>query len=583
MRKLPYLPQQSSNREMVDVFRGYNHNLRIADGEFYEMQNMTSDYYPVLSPRGKRGTYAKPASPQGLIAKDKLCYVDGSSFVIGDTVIDMGLSVEAAMCPKRLVSMGAYVIIMPDKMYINTMDTAEYGQIEAVYTSTETVTIQLSMADGSAMENMTVSKEAPEKPANMAYWLDTASTPNALKQYSSSVEGWVTVATTYLKISAPGLGKDFAQYDGVAISGVLSEKLKDLNATMVIWDRGEDYIIVTGVADALISQEEPITIKRTMPNMDYLVESNNRLWGCRYGAALNGEMVNELYACKLGDFKNWNCFMGISTDSYAVSCGTDGPFTGAITHLGYPLFFKENCIHKVYGSYPANFQVQDTVCRGVQQGCPDSLAIVNEMLFYKARNCVCAYDGSLPTDISYCLGSEVYVEAVGGAVRNKYYLSMKDIQGQWHLLVYDTAKKLWHKEDDLHADSFCAYQGELYCVNHDTRNIITMLGSGQQDEQEVSWMVQTGELGVSSPDMKYISRMILRMMADTGTVIDVYAQYDLDESWMHLCNIKGTGLRSFSVPVRPRRCDHMKLRIVGRGNAKIYSNTKTIEQGSDRS
>ena len=59
---------------MVDVFRGYNHNLRIADSEFFDMKNMTSDYYPVLSPRGRRGVYCAPDTTQGMIAKD--CFVD---------------------------------------------------------------------------------------------------------------------------------------------------------------------------------------------------------------------------------------------------------------------------------------------------------------------------------------------------------------------------------------------------------------------------------------------------------------------------------------------------------------------------
>ena len=77
----PTLTELNTSRQMVDVFRGYNHNLRIADGEFYDMKNMTSDYYPVLSPRGKRGFYEKPGSVQGLIAKDSLCWVDGSKFV----------------------------------------------------------------------------------------------------------------------------------------------------------------------------------------------------------------------------------------------------------------------------------------------------------------------------------------------------------------------------------------------------------------------------------------------------------------------------------------------------------------------
>ena len=104
--QFPQLKAIRNDRQMVDVFRGYNHNLRISSGEFFNMKNMTSDHYPVLSPRSKRGVYAKPASPQGLIAKEKLCYVDGEDFVIGENRISMGLSTEVEDCPKELVSMG---------------------------------------------------------------------------------------------------------------------------------------------------------------------------------------------------------------------------------------------------------------------------------------------------------------------------------------------------------------------------------------------------------------------------------------------------------------------------------------------
>ena len=582
--RYPQLKVQSTSRQMVDMFRGYNHNLRISDGEFFNMKNMTSDYYPVLSPRGKRGFFVKPASPQGLIAKDAICYVDGREFVMGEYRVDMGLSTAAEDCPKQLVSMGAYVIIMPDKKYINTIDITEFGDIEASFTSTTDVSFELCTITGDAYTDTTISPDAPSSPANLDYWIDTSSTPHTLKQYSATSAMWVSIATTYVKISAAGIGKAFEEYDGVTISGIVDAKLQDLNGTMVIQAKGDDYIVVIGILDSVTTQAASagsISVERRMPHLDFLIESGNRLWGCRYGTALNGEVVNEIYASKLGDFKNWSCFMGLSTDSYTASCGTDGQFTGAITHLGYPLFFKENCVHKVYGNYPANFQIQDTACRGVQKGCHASLAIVNETLFYKSRGGICAFDGSLPTDASYALGKEAYSDAVGGAHGNKYYVSMKDSSGVWHLFVYDTEKSMWHREDNLHASAFCSSQSEMYCIDADNRNIITMLGSGTVDDAEVAWEVETGELGISSPDMKYISRITVRMSMEIGAKADIYAQYDLSDEWVHICTIRGTNLRSFSIPIRPRRCDHMKLRIVGEGMAKIYSYTKTIEQGSD--
>lgn len=584
--RYPQLKVQATNKQMVDAFRGYNHNLRINDGEFFDMKNMTSDYYPVLSPRGKRGFYVKPASPQGMIAKDAICYVDGGEFVVGDYRVAMGLSTAPEDCPKQLISMGAYVIIMPDKKYINTIDLTDFGDIEASFNTQDDVTFEMCSLTGDVYSGAVASPTAPSNPKNMDLWIDTSSEPHALKRYYEAGATWVIVATTYVRISSPGLGKAFKQYDGVTISGITSEKIVGLNGTASLWGCGDDYIIVVGILDAVVTQtavEGRITIERRMPTMDYVIESGNRLWGCRYGVALNGEVVNEIYASKLGDFRNWSCFMGLSTDSYVASCGTDGQFTGAITHLGYPLFFKENCVHKVYGSYPANFQIQDTACRGVQKGCHNSLAIVNETLFYKARSGICAFDGSLPTEASYALGNEAYSDAVGGAHANKYYVSMKDVEGNWHLFVYDTAKSMWHKEDNLHASAFCSYRGEMYCIDADARNIITMLGSGTEDTGEVEWMVETGELGISSPDMKYISRITVRMSMEVGAKAELYAQYDMSDEWVHVCTIFSTDLRSFSIPIRPRRCDHMKLRIAGKGMAKIYAITKTIEQGSDLS
>jgi hypothetical protein len=578
--KYPKLRAAEAYRQMVDTFKGYNHNLRISDGEFFDMKNMTSDYYPVLSPRKKRGVYAKEGSFTCLIAKDSLCYVDGAEFVMNEYRVDLGLNDE----PKQLISMGAYVIIMPDKKWINTLDLTEHGAIEVSFESTADVVFTLCTVDGADYTDVVVSATEPADPENLALWIDSSSTPHILKQYSATSAIWVQVPTTYIKISSPGIGKAFEVYDGVNISGIKSEALQDLNASMVIWAKGDDYIVVIGILDSVLTQtleEGAITVERKMPNLDFITESENRLWGCRYGVAANGEVVNEIYASKLGDFKNWNCFMGLTTDSYAASCGTDGQFTGAITHLGYPLFFKENCVHKVYGNYPANFQIQTTACRGVQRGCEKSLAIVNETLFYKSRSGVCAYDGSLPTEASYALGNEVYDYAVGGAHGNKYYITMMDMVGNPNLFVYDTVKGMWHREDDLQADCFCSCRGELYAISDG--KIITMLGSGTQDEEEVEWMVETGEIGITSPDMKYISRLTVRMSMDVGSVVRFLAQYDLMDDWDEVCVLEGTSLRSFSIPIRPRRCDYMKLRIEGVGNAKIYSITKTIEQGSELS
>lgn len=581
--RYPALKDLKAQRQTVDVFKGYNHNLRIGEGEFFDMENMTSDDYPVLSPRKKRGVYAASGIPGGMICKDSLCYVDGKDFIINGYRVEMELSLEEGSWPKTLTSMGAYVIIMPDKKWINTMDLSEYGDIEASFRSQGTVTFSLCAATGEAYEGATACPEAPENPQNMALWIDTSATPHTLKQYSTVNAVWVQIATTYVKIAAAGIGKNFGQYDGVRITGIADGALQELCASAVIMARDTDYITVTGIIDTVVTQtaaQGAVTVERRMPAMDFVIESGNRLWGCRYGSGNDGTVVNEIYASKLGDFKNWSCYMGLSTDSYAASCGTDGQFTGAIAHLGYPLFFKENCLHKVYGNYPSNFQIQTTACRGVQKGCHESLATVNEVLYYKARSGICSYDGSLPVEISADLGQLQYSDASAGGHGNKYYISMKEERsGQYSLFVYDTAKGMWHREDSFRAQSFCSCRGELYAISGG--KIIAMLGSGTQDTEPVEWMAQTGDIGLSSPDTKYISRITVRVAMEAGATLEILGQYDFSDRWESLCRLQSDRLQSFSVPVRPKRCDHMRLRFEGSGNVRIYAVTKTVVQGSE--
>lgn len=603
--KYPTLTELYTSREMIDVFRGYNHNLRISDGEFYDMKNLTSSDYPVLSPRPKRGIYvpgndaSTPSNPLGMISKDALCYVEANAngktatFYINGYPIEFEGNDALSNSPKTLISMGSYVIILPDKNYINTQDYSDKGKIEKTFEAkTGTAQFELCKIDGEqyALKDENRSDTAPDNPEDLELWLDMSGETHVLRQYSKTNSQWVAVATTYIKISFPttNLKELFSNGDGITISGITAtEQLKDLNNTMVAWEVGENYIIVTGLTDKVaeqpLSETAYITIKRQMPIMDFVIESGNRLWGCRYGTALNGEVVNEIYASKLGDFKNWNCFAGISTDSYVASVGSDGQFTGAITHLGYPLFFKENCIHKVYGNYPANYQIQTTACRGVQKGCSKSLAIVNETLYYKSRSAVCAYDGSLPAEMSSALGDTAYYDAVAGVLGNKYYISMADAKGDYHLFVYDAMRGMWHREDETQVADFCNSDGQLYYIDYGVKQIKTVQAQGSDviESSAVKWEATTGVIGTDSPDKKYISRLVVRLSLEVGTTVTFSVEYDSSGEWGHLFTMSGTKLRTFSVPIRPKRCDHMRLRIRGTGNAKIYSICKTIEQGSD--
>jgi hypothetical protein len=249
-------------------------------------------------------------------------------------------------------------------------------------------------------------------------------------------------------------------------------------------------------------------------------------------------------------------------------------------------------MHKVYGNYPSNYQVQTTACRGVQKGCSESIATVNEVLYYKARSGVVAYDGSLPQEISAALGDEVYDKAAAGYLGNKYYISMRDRKRQYHLFVYDTKKGIWHREDNAEVIAFCNCRGNLYFIHYgddhgqtQIKSVRPEMLSSDTDNAEpeaVVWEAVTGVIGTDSPDKKYVSRLDVRMKLVPGAVVSFYAEYDSIGEWEYLFTMTGKDLRSFPVPVKPKRCDHLRLKIVGEGEAKIYSICKTVEWGSDK-
>ena len=613
-----------TTKTVTSVFGGYNHSLRIAEGEWFDMKNLTSADYPVLSPRAKRGEFVLPngdvvSNAVAMIAKDELYYISGSILYKGSKFI-YGFSGDK---DRSLISFGANLIVMPDKLMVNT-NTDKVTDLEASYTSGKnvtsgykgvsagTITFAPSTLDGAEYE-ATSSEKAPEAPKPLDYWLDTSIKPNVLKQYDGNTEEWVIVATTHIKITEVLTVNDevgpvnenesfLTSYikagDGITISGINlnavtnqadREQLQRLMQSSVVRAAGSNYIVVSGMLNNKITQDtvaSPIEFKRAMPEMDFIIESGNRLWGCKYGETASGKFVNAIYASKLGDPTNWKVFDGISTDSYEVTVGTDGAFTGAISYGGTPHFFKENHVHKIYGNYPSNFQVQTTALRGVQSGCHKSMALVNETLFYKARTGICAYDGSLPTEVSSALGDVAYANAVAGALGSKYYVSMEEVSAstdKYRLFVFDAAKGMWHKEDHTQAVQFEAFKGNLYYIDYASGNKIKSVRheDGQLKEiDSVKWMAQTGIIGVDDPDKKYISALSIRMMLDFDTTVRVFIEYDSCGEFEQIYVKTADKLSSISVPLRPKRCDHFRLRIEGEGMAKIFSICKTIMKGS---
>ena len=589
---MPYLatvPESRVYTQVTDEFRGYNHNLKINDGEFFDMKNFTSDYYPLLANREKRSVAFTPTNPLGLLGRAQLAYIDGSELYYNGLNITAyltgkGFSISTApgMLPKRLVNFGAYICIFPDKLYINVENYSDCGSMEAAFSSSGDVTYSLCKADSTAYQTPTVSPTAPENPTNGDLWIDTSGANHVLREWNSVMESWTEIATVYTKIENAGIGADFKEYDGVDISGAAGNpQVEALNGSHIIYAKGDNYIVIVGILDEVYTQSTgTLSVKRSVPDMDFVIEAENRLWGCKYGL-VDGETINEIYSCALGDFKNWRQYLGVSTDSYAASVGTDGPFTGAVTQGNHPIFFKEDYMHKVFISGSGAHQISSSECKGVQYGSWQSVCVVGETAFYKGRDGICAYDGSLPVTVSDALGTEKYRDAVAGTIDNKYYVSMKNAAGEWSMFVLDTGKGLWHREDDTHAAGFARAADELYYIDAKDGTIRCVRGSQGTAEDKVEWEATSGLIGYTTVEHKYISRINFRMMLPKGSKMDFFMEYDSSGKWERCGHIDGQGTNSFVLPIRTRRCDHFRYRIKGSGDIRIYSIARNMEVGSD--
>ena len=529
--KLPVLRYASRYAKTPQIqFGGYHHALSAGDGEIFDMENLCSDHFPVLATRQKRRTVRTLEKPNGIFAWEELCWVDGGTFYYGGEAKGSVSDGE-----KTFAALGAYVVILPDKKYYNT-EADEFGSLESTWSGTVT------------FENGTLFEEEAE--AN-------------------------TIRAT---------GVDWSQYfkdgDAVTISGCTVHP--ENNKTPVIREIDgdklrfyENVFKLSGDEGTTAYSESGVTIARTVPDIKWCCENENRLWGCD---------ERTIYCCKLGDIFNWNVFEGLDTDSYAVDTGSSGKFTGCISYLGYPIFFKEDHIYKVYGSMPSNFEMMGSATLGVAEGSAKSLAVAGETLLYQSTAGFMAYSGGIPQPLSEAFGLDRYEQAVGGSDGLKYYVSTRSVQdGTWSLFVYDTQKGVWHREDATQAVGWARFDGNTWCLAADGKMFLTGTIRGVEGEEEADfdWTCEFADFTAGSPDKKGLGRLQLRAEVDEGAELSVWLRFDSVGLWQKVSTIRADVKRSYVLPIVPRRSDHYRVKLSGTGGCRIYSLAREQYSGSE--
>lgn len=614
------LNQLTGSRQLLRAFGGINETYSCSEAELSAALNFSGRGFPALQTRALRKKVRDVEKVNGMYHLNGLLICRGTGLEYapdGQAGRTAAVTLENVLTDDRkaLAGMGSKVLIWPDKLAFDT----ETGQLETLGAKWELgdrkMTVCPCDTEGKMYEVAGAGDTEPESPEDGQLFLK--GDPKNLYDYESVLEKWsaksgkwVQVLVNTVRMTCPGIGSLLKEGDTVTLTGmpqaVCDALAADLNGEIVVQAlEGDDLVAsltpaqdssryygswtvtATGTSwrslDGARTENEglavSITLERRVPDLDFVTEQGNRVWGC-------SKKENAIYACRLGDPTNWYSYRGIAADSYAVSVGSDGTFTGAASCMGYVLFFKENCIHKLYGSKPSDYQLSSVRCRGVAANAAHSLCVLNETLYYLSPDGVMAWDGSIPTKVSAVLDASRLANvqsAVGGALDGRYYLHISrtaGTQGQTRLLVYDTERGLWHEEDVCSCD-MASTGGQLYLW--DGQALWAADPSRESDwqstegvEQQVSFELVTGDIGQDGAEQRYLSRLTLRLDAACASTVEVALSYD-GGPWETVASLTAReARRSYDLPLVPRRHSTLRLRLRGKGQITLRSLAKNL-------
>ena len=328
---LKALPRRKSH---IASFYGYEHLQKVRAGAFYDMENLSSDKYPLLSTRPDRLIYFRgrredehnvtelvisPDTPLTAVAtvNDTVAMCSGKKvYYFGNIVADAVLDENAVN--RKIIPFGRNFCVVPDGKYVLTDETGACGVRHAAFSQA-----LLGAEVGYVTENgLRVTPGAfltspPSAPAEGDFYTDISGEAYLLMRYTGGA--WREEA-----VISPVILHGMAGHYAVPGDKVAVELSGGVSFTAEVTGVGSGRMTLRYTDAPLTPGEYMISVKKTMPPLDFAVEHGNRVWGCRFGKNEKGEFVNEIYASALGDPTVWDRFNGISTDSYAVSLGCPG-------------------------------------------------------------------------------------------------------------------------------------------------------------------------------------------------------------------------------------------------------------------
>lgn len=670
MKQLPYINEISRNVSSIDVFSGLNLNFKIDENELAKSENMTTSFYPVLSTRKKRKILKATEDgsdifsvaggiSSALIINDTLATLTRTGvFTYGKYCTDLGVTDNKMIRYANMIYIYPSCILItlpnevhgetkikkiPEKIEFVSINDIEYEQEDKI---TGSILFQPTIVGSEDRVFYTKPKEP--KPGDYYY------NDNDGMQIYSAVNGsaeyaWTGTEPTGIRLVALKDDSEFVPLkdmytvnDVIFISNTKNERLDKSYVVYKIGKNDDAGIYLNGYVDRAVTVQSVILEKKIPYGLDFVFENKNRLFGCFSGYDEKGKYVNEIYVSAMNDPTNWYRYDGTVSQCYTVSVTSDGCFTGAAVINGYPTFFKEDCMYRIYGDSPNEFQLISFDCAGIQEGSEKSLAGYNGTYYYKSNIGIMRISDGYPVKISEALSDELTGNVTGGTDGIYYYAAIKDENNTSKIYVYDINRGLWQCEtSDKNIRQFLKYRNmlfsvgeyisessqkkidelyelylnaenvivrtryyllwieaklsaeykislELFSVSSDFDKVNICINSGEKivtlkyfDEDDFSWCFETGEISYSYYSMKYIEKIFIRVKADFYARADIDILYNTSKEWHSLQAIYGENeTKTYEICIRPQKCDSFRIRFAGTGDVKILSSTVFFTQSN---
>lgn len=498
--RLPDLPvgDIQQRREMVSS-RGINYSDNIQDGDLAACTNLSNRRWPYLATRNARTQQEGYEGVTALTSWNGLVAVQGTDLLYQGNVVG-----QVTAGAKQFAAVNTRLVIWPDKVYLD-MNELAVKPLGASATATQAVF-------GSDQKTVTFT-------------------------------------------GAGDLTQKFRAGDGVEFSGF--ETLTGNNRSLVIKTVTADTITIQAATFTAGTESGNIQIQRKIPDLDFICESGNRLWGV-------SNQEKTIYSSVLGDPSNFYVYDGLSTDGYALPIGSEGDFTGCCKLSTSLLFWKERTLHKILGDYPAEYVMYTYDIEGLRAGCERSMTIINDVLFYVGLHGVFTYAGGAPSDISTVFGTHELTQAVGGTDGEKYYLSVMD-NGAPGLYTFNPLEGAWLKEDSLRFTDTARMGKDVYLLLEDGT---VWLEDAGEDDPDVDWSLEYTPFYETVEGRKRMSRLMLRVEIPKGAWLRAETSAD-KKKWEEAGKIIGTKEDAVPMVIQPNRCDQYQVRLSGHGPCVI--------------